>query len=75
MYTHPAYARRGVGRIILAACETAAAAEGFSRLELMATMSGVPLYEACGYRAIERVDAEAEGQTVPLLRMGKAIPR
>jgi GNAT superfamily N-acetyltransferase len=75
MYTHPAFARRGVGRMILAACETAARAEGFSRLELMATMSGVPLYEACGYRAIERVEAEAEGQTVPLLRMGKAIPQ
>src|SRR5437899_3077580 len=33
MYTHPAYARRGVGRLILSLCEEAAAAEGFARLE------------------------------------------
>src|SRR5436190_3015465 len=40
MYTHPAYARRGVGRLVLARCEAAAAAEGFGSLELMATMAG-----------------------------------
>src|SRR5215204_5153677 len=38
MYTHPAAARRGVGRLIVSLCEEAAAAEGFTRLELMATM-------------------------------------
>jgi GNAT superfamily N-acetyltransferase len=31
MYTHPAFVRRGVGRLILALCEEAARAEGFSR--------------------------------------------
>src|SRR5436189_4462724 len=46
MYTHPRFARRGVGRRILALCEEAAAAEGFRRLELMATLSGEPLYSA-----------------------------
>src|SRR5215207_4673176 len=46
MYTHPAYTRRGVGRLILARCEEAAAAEGFTSVELMATLSGRPLYEA-----------------------------
>jgi GNAT superfamily N-acetyltransferase len=29
MYTHPAFARRGVGRLILAVCERAAVAAGF----------------------------------------------
>ncbi len=37
MYTNPAYARRGVGRLILSLCEAAAAAAGFTRLELMST--------------------------------------
>jgi GNAT superfamily N-acetyltransferase len=49
MYTDPAFARRGVGRLILGLCEAAAAAEGFSRVELMATLAGKPLYSACGY--------------------------
>jgi GNAT superfamily N-acetyltransferase len=37
MYTHPSFTRRGVGRLILAVCEDAARAEGFTRAELMAT--------------------------------------
>src|SRR6185437_6428237 len=47
MYTHPELVRRGVGRLILQLCEAAARAEGFTRLELMATLSGRPLYESC----------------------------
>ena len=39
MYTDPDHARRGVGRAILDACETAARAEGFRRLELAATLA------------------------------------
>jgi GNAT superfamily N-acetyltransferase len=75
MYTHPAAARRGVGRLILALCEDAAAGEGFTRLELMATMSGRPLYEAFGFTAIEDVVDASGGAPVPLLRMAKAIER
>jgi len=40
MYTNPDYARRGVGRLVLSLCEAAAAAEGFSRLELMSKRIG-----------------------------------
>src|SRR4051794_15175173 len=40
MYTNPAYARRGVGRLVLSLCEHTAAAEAFTQLELMATLSG-----------------------------------
>lgn len=73
MYTHPAFARRGVGRLILEACETAARAEGFRRAELMGTMSGEPLYRACGYAEIERVENDVDGVRVPLVRMAKAL--
>ena len=75
MYTHPAYARRGVGRLILARCEGAAAAEGFTSLELMATLSGRPLYEHYGFAAVERVEDARGGAPVPLVRMRKAITR
>jgi GNAT superfamily N-acetyltransferase len=73
MYTHPAFARRGVGRLVLARCEAAAAAEGFTRLELMATMSGRPLYEAYGFAPLEDVVESPGGVDIPLTRMGKAI--
>ena len=40
MYTHPAFTRRGVGRLILALCEAAAREQRFSRAELVATLGG-----------------------------------
>ena len=73
MYTRPGFTRRGIGRLILALCESAAAAEGFTRLELMSTLSGRPLYAAVGFEAIEDVVDASGGVPVPLIRMGKEI--
>lgn len=74
MYTHPDHTRKGVGRMILDACESAARAEGFDRVEMAATMGGVPLYRACGYHDIEPFEAETSGgYRVPLMRMGKGL--
>jgi GNAT superfamily N-acetyltransferase len=73
MYTHPQFARRGVGRLILSLCEQAAAREGFTRLELAATLSGQPLYEAYGFTPIEAFEDDRGGVAVPLIRMGKAV--
>ena len=73
MYTNPAYARRGVGRLILSLCEAAAAAEGFTRLELMSTLSGEPLYTAYGFRALEQLSDATGGTAVPLSRMEKPV--
>ncbi len=73
MYTHPDFARRGVGRLILTLCEAAARAEGFRRVELMATLSGRALYSQCGYEDIEAIEDARGGAAVPLVRMGKAI--
>jgi GNAT superfamily N-acetyltransferase len=73
MYTHPAYARRGAGRLILSLCEAAARQAGFRRIELMGTLSGEPLYRACGYRPIERIEDARGGAPVPLVRMGKPL--
>jgi GNAT superfamily N-acetyltransferase len=75
MYTHPDFVRRGVGRLILELCEEAARAEGFTRLELMATLSGQPLYRRAGYEPIEEIVDDRGGAPVPLVRMGKEIPK
>ncbi len=72
MYTDPDFARQGVGRLILNLCERAAATGGFAAIELMATMSGVPLYRSAGYRAIGPVADIIGGVTVPLMKMGKS---
>jgi GNAT superfamily N-acetyltransferase len=73
MYTHPTFIRRGVGRLILTLCEDAARSEGFTSVELMATMAGEPLYRACGFEAVEEVVDNRGGAGVPLLRMRKAL--
>lgn len=73
MYTHPDFARRGVGRLILSLCEAAAREAGFARVELAGTLAGQPLYEACGYAVLERLTDDRGGAPVPLLRMGKAL--
>lgn len=73
MYTHPDHVRRGVGRMILDACEQAARAAGFAAVELMGTAGGVPLYAASGYAPIERADTNVEGVVVPLTRMRKRL--
>lgn len=74
MYTHPDFTRRGVGRMILDACEAAARDEGFRRCEMAATLAGEPLYRACGYEVIEPFESvTSTGVAVPLKRMGKAL--
>ncbi len=75
MYTDPVFARRGVGRLVLALCEEAAAAEGFTRLELMGTMAGEPLYRAYGFTPVERLTDDRGGAPVPLVKMVKDISR
>ena len=69
MYTSPAFARRGVGWLILTLCEAAAAADGFTRLELMSTLGGEPLYTAYGFRPLERLEDATGGVPVPIVRM------
>lgn len=73
MYTHPAHTRHGVGRLIVSLCEGAARLEGFRNVELMATLSGEPLYRACGYHACERIVDDRGGVPVPLVRMRKPL--
>ncbi|WP_262692926.1 GNAT family N-acetyltransferase [Kordiimonas aestuarii] len=72
MYTHPGHARRGIGRLIMNLCEKKAAEEGFTRYELMATLSGEPLYRACGYLpVVHEVVPTSMGVAVPLIKMEK----
>jgi GNAT superfamily N-acetyltransferase len=74
MYTHPEFVRRGIGRLVLSLCQTAAIREGFRSLELVATVAGEPLYRACGFSVIERIDVPTtRSLTVPCARMAKRI--
>ncbi len=56
MFVRGDWTRRGLGRAILTTCAEAAEAEGFTRLALMATLPGVPLYKAFGFAEIEAAE-------------------
>ena len=73
-FVHPDFARRGIGRSILAACESAIIAAGFHRAELLATLAGEPLYAAGGYRVVERSELELKnGVRLPVVLMGREL--
>jgi GNAT superfamily N-acetyltransferase len=73
-FVHPDWARRGIGGMVLHACESAAAAAGFTRLEMGATLSGVPFYRAKGYVEVENQSAPlSNGETLPIVKMAKEM--
>lgn len=73
-YVHPRWSRKGVGSRILAACEDAARRAGFSKIELMATLPGEPLYTAKGYEKSAAMTIETpDGESLPAFRMTKSL--
>jgi N-acetylglutamate synthase-like GNAT family acetyltransferase len=73
-FIHPDWARRGIGRRIIEACEDAAKADGFTWMELGATLPGEPLYAAMGYELTDRFDIPmGDGTTLPCAHMKKHL--
>ena len=73
-FVHPAWERRGIGRALLEASESAIRADGFTRIELAGTLTGEPLYARFGYVAAERYDAPMPGGlTIAVVRMTKTL--
>lgn len=73
-FVHPSWARRGIGTMILEACESDAIAAGFRRLEMAATLTGVKFYEARGYERCESFDVQlGNGRCIEVVRMEKPI--
>ncbi len=73
-FVHPKHARRGLGLLLLETCTAAARATGFRALELGSTLPGVALYEACGFREVERVSQPMPGGlSLPIVRMRREM--
>ncbi|KAJ4368819.1 hypothetical protein N0V83_005901 [Neocucurbitaria cava] len=81
IFTHPDYSRRGLGTMVMRYCEAAARAGkvgevgGFARLEMGATLSGVALYERCGYVRSGREDVVRcpNGEGIRVVHMVKNL--
>ena len=73
-FVHPDFARHGIGSRILEECVAAARAAGFRRVELAATLPGVPFYAARGFGERERLEVPmADGRKLPIVRMEREI--
>lgn len=73
-FVHPNWARRGIGRSIMIACEQAILAAGFHEVIIVATLAGEPLYAGFGYAAVERYElAMRGGLKLPVVRMTKSF--
>ena len=74
MYTHPEWVRKGIGSLILKLSEEESLKLGFQKCELMATVSGILLYEKRGYEVVEEIEyVSRKGNTVPMYKMEKAL--
>jgi GNAT superfamily N-acetyltransferase len=73
-FVHPEWTRLGIATKILETCEEVARTAGFHRLEMGATLTGIPLYLARGYTFIERIEVPLpNGLTLPVVRLGKSF--
>jgi GNAT superfamily N-acetyltransferase len=71
-FIHPDWARRGVGSMILQACEDAARSAGFTRYEMGATLTGAKLFGAKGYVAVKPISIPlSNGESLPVIHMEK----
>ena len=72
IFVHPAFARRGLGTLILVHVEAEARAAGFARYEMGSTLTGVPLYSLKGYREVGRIEVPLRnGEAVSVVKMVK----
>jgi GNAT superfamily N-acetyltransferase len=73
IFVHPAFARQGLGSLILSTVENAAINADFRQFEMGSTLTGVPLYRLKGYVELERIAVPlGNGEVLPVVKMVKS---
>jgi len=71
-FIHPDWSRRGIGTLLLEACENAAKSAGFCRFEMGATLTGAKLFRARGYLPVRNLAVPlSNGESLPIIHMEK----
>ncbi len=71
-FIHPDWSRRGIGTLLLEACENAAKSAGFRRFEMGATLTGAKLFRARGYLPVSNLAVPlTNGESLPIIHMEK----
>jgi GNAT superfamily N-acetyltransferase len=72
--THPAWTRRGVGRLLYDRCEADARAAGFTLFEAWASLNGESFYASLGFRRLQPIETRMPGGILfPAIRMERHI--
>lgn len=72
--THPAWIRRGVGRLLYERCAADARAAGFTLFEAWASLNGEGFYASLGFRPIGPIRTSMPGGVMfPAIRMERII--
>jgi len=75
-FVRPDRARRGIARRLLNAAEADVRLRGFERAQLLATLTGEPLYRTLGYEPVERIQVPVPGAaSLPAVFMTKELTR
>jgi len=75
-FVHPSWARRGIGRSIMIACEQAIITADFQAVEIVATLAGEPLYASFGYTVVKRYDIPMPGGlNLPVVQMARHLQK
>jgi len=73
-FVDPAWARQGIGKMLIQHCETEAMNNGFTAMELGATLPGEPLYKAMGYKSISNIIVDMpDGEKLEVVKMRKEL--
>jgi len=73
-FVDPAWARQGIGKMLIQHCETEAMNNGFIAMELGATLPGEPLYKAMGYKSISNISVDMpDGEKLEVVKMRKEL--
>ncbi|MDR3442244.1 MAG: GNAT family N-acetyltransferase [Legionella sp.] len=73
-FIHPQFARQGLGSMLLKHCENEARLNGFTQLEMMATLPGVKLYKTLVYKEVsEEVIMLPNNTSLSFVRMTKNL--
>jgi len=73
-FVDPAWARQGIGKMLIQHCETQAMNNGFTAMELGATLPGEPLYKARGYKSISNIMVDMpDGEKLEVVKMRKEL--
>jgi N-acetylglutamate synthase-like GNAT family acetyltransferase len=73
VFVDPDMGRMGLGTWIMRVTEADAHSAGIRRLKVCATLPGVPLYAAMGYREIEAIGMDFGDVSFALVRMEKSL--